>query len=77
MSINHLSIDLPDSLSEEEAKTLLAVKSFEVGRLTLGQAARMAELSKRVFLEILARHKVPVFNYSPEELRHELDRTDR
>ena len=73
MSIHHLNIELPDSLSEEEAKILLAVKSFEVGKLSLGQGARMAELSKRAFLEILARYKVPVFNYSPEELRHELE----
>jgi predicted HTH domain antitoxin len=73
MSIYELRIELPESLSLEEAKTLLAVKSFEVGKLTLGQAARMAELSKRAFLEILARYKVPVFNYSPEELRRELD----
>jgi predicted HTH domain antitoxin len=73
MSVYEVRIELPESLSEEEAKTLLAVKSFEVGKLTLGQAARMAELSKRAFLEILGRHKVPVFNYSPEELRRELD----
>lgn len=68
-----LRIELPENLSEEEAKLFLAVKSFEVGRLTLGQAAGMAELSKRAFLEILGRYKVPVFNYSPEELRRELD----
>lgn len=73
VSVHELKIELPESLSEEEAKILLAVKSFEVGKLTLGQAARMAELSKRTFLEILGRHKVPVFNYSPEDLRRELE----
>jgi predicted HTH domain antitoxin len=72
VSVYEVRIELPESLSEEEAKTLLAVKSFEVGKLTLGQASRMAELSKRAFLEILGRYKVPVFNYSPEELRREL-----
>jgi predicted HTH domain antitoxin len=73
VSIHEVRIELPDSLSAEEAKTLLAVKTFEVGRLTLGQAARMAELSKRAFLEILGRYKVAVFNYPPEDLRHELE----
>jgi predicted HTH domain antitoxin len=73
MSVHELKIDLPESLSEEEAKILLAVKSFEVGKLTLGQAAQMAELSRRSFLEILGRYKVPVFNYSPEDLRRELE----
>jgi predicted HTH domain antitoxin len=73
MSVHELKIDLPESLSEEEAKILLAVKSFEVGKLTLGQAARLAELSRRSFLEILGRYKVPIFNYSPEDLRRELE----
>jgi predicted HTH domain antitoxin len=67
VSVHELKIELPESLSEEEAK------SFEVGKLTLGQAARMAELSKRAFLEILGRHNVPVFNYPPEDLRRELE----
>jgi predicted HTH domain antitoxin len=68
-----MRVELPHTLSEEEARTLLAVKLFEVGKVTLGQAAKIAELSKRAFLEILGRYAVPVFNYSPEELRRELE----
>jgi hypothetical protein len=41
VSVHELKVELPESLSEEEAKILLAVKSFEVGKLTLGQAAKM------------------------------------
>jgi len=66
-----LRIELPQSLSEDEARLLFAVKLFEVGKVSLGQAAKMAELSKRAFLELLGRYGVPVFNYSPEELRSE------
>jgi predicted HTH domain antitoxin len=66
-----LKIELPQSLSENEARLLFAVKLFEVGKVSLGQAAKMAELSKRAFLELLGRYGVPVFNYSPEELRNE------
>jgi predicted HTH domain antitoxin len=68
-----LKIELPQSLSEDEARLLFAVKLFEVGKVSLGQAARMAELSKRAFLELLGRYGVPVFSYSPEELRNEVD----
>jgi predicted HTH domain antitoxin len=68
-----LRIELPASLSEDEARLLFAVKLFEVGKVSLGQAAKMAELSKRAFMEILGRYGVPVFSYSPEELRHEVD----
>jgi predicted HTH domain antitoxin len=73
MAKTELRIELPATLSQEEAKLLLAVKLFEVGKVSLGQAAKLAELSKRTFMEILGRYNVPVFNYSPEELRTEVD----
>ena len=68
-----LEVDLPPNLSEEEAKLFLAVKLYEVGKASLGQAARLAGFSKRAFIEVLGRYKIPVFDYSPEELRRELD----
>ena len=73
MATTELRIELPATVSQQEAKLLLAVKLFEVGKASLGQAAKMAELSKRAFVEILGRHGVPVFNYSSEELRTEVD----
>jgi len=72
MSLAALEIDLPSTVTTEEAKTLLAVKLYEVGKISLGQAAKMAGFSKRAFLEILDRYKIPVFNYSAEDLREEL-----
>jgi predicted HTH domain antitoxin len=73
MKTTELRVELPSSLSQEEAKLLLAVKLFEVGKVSLGQAAKMAELTKRTFMEILDRYGVPIFNYNPEELRTEVD----
>ncbi len=67
-----LKLELPANLSKDEVQTLLAVKLFETERVSLGQAARLAGYSKRAFIEVLGRHKVPVFNYSPDELRKEL-----
>jgi predicted HTH domain antitoxin len=72
MSEVDLKVDLPAGLSQDEAKLLLAVKSFEAGKASLGQAARIAGLSKRTFMELLGRYGVPVFDYSPEELRSEV-----
>lgn len=72
MSTTELKVDLPSNLSEDEAKLLLAVKLYEVGKASPGQAAKLAGLSKRAFVEVLGLYKVPVFNYSPEELRQEL-----
>jgi len=73
MSANVLEVDLPPNLSEDEAKLLLAIKLYEVGKMSLGQAARFAGFSKRAFMEMLGHHKIPIFNYSPEELRREID----
>jgi predicted HTH domain antitoxin len=73
MSVNVLEVDLPLNLSGDEAKLLLAIKLYEVGKVSLGQAAKLAGFSKRAFMELLGHYKVPVFNYSPEELRQEID----
>jgi predicted HTH domain antitoxin len=67
-----ITLDLPSNLTKDEAQTLLAVKLYETERASLGQAARIAGYSKRAFIEILGRYKVPVINYSPDDLREEL-----
>ncbi len=72
MNANTLKIELPFTLSEEEAKRLLAIKLYEVGKISLGKAARLAGFSKQAFIDLLGSYKIPVINYSPEELREEL-----
>ena len=73
MSTGELRVTLPFRLSEDEAKLLLAVKLYEVGKVSLGQAAKLAGFSKRAFMEVLGRYRVPLFDYSPDELRQEID----
>ncbi|HYG65935.1 MAG TPA: UPF0175 family protein [Thermoanaerobaculia bacterium] len=73
MSTTALRVELPMTVTEDEARLLLAVKTFEVGKASLGQAARIAGLSKRAFMELLGRYGVAVFNYSPEELEGEVE----
>jgi predicted HTH domain antitoxin len=73
MSTGELRVTLPFSLSEDEAKLLLAIKLYEVGKVSLGQAAKLAGFSKRAFMEVLGQHHVPIFDYSPDELREEIN----
>jgi len=73
MSTGELRVTLPFSLSEDEAKLLLAVKLYEVGKVSLGQAAKLAGFSKRAFMEVLGRYHISIFDYSPDELRQEID----
>jgi predicted HTH domain antitoxin len=71
MNTTELVVELPLSVSETDARVLLAVKLYETGKVTLGQAAKVAEFSKRAFIELLGQHRVPVVDYSPSELREE------
>ena len=60
-----VTIPLSDAVSEEEARRLLARKLFETGRVSSGQAAEVAGLSKRAFIELLGRHHIPLINTRP------------
>jgi predicted HTH domain antitoxin len=46
------TIAIPPSITEGEAKFYLAMKLFEIGRLSCGQAAELAGYSKRTFMEL-------------------------
>lgn len=72
MGAAEVRIPLPPNVSGEELRTLAAVKHFEVGRVSLGQAAVLAGQSVRSFIEVLDRYRVPVVNYSPEDLEREI-----
>lgn len=65
-----MTINIPDSieLDEKQTKRFLAAKLYESGKLTLGQAADLAGLSKVAFAEILSDFNVPLFNYPASEI---------
>lgn len=67
-----LQLELPADVRAEEAQLLLAIKLFETGRISLGQAAKLAGYSKRTFMELAGREGVAVFDYPVEELTQEI-----
>lgn len=71
-----ITLDVPDSLAEYQNDTVrfIAAKLYESGKLSLGQAADMAKLTKRTFAELLADYGVSYINYSVDDLKDELDR---
>lgn len=69
--MSELKVDLPSEVPVEEARLLLMAKLFETGRLSLGQAARLAGYSKRAFMEILGKLHIPVFDHPAEDLDEE------
>jgi predicted HTH domain antitoxin len=66
------ALEIPPSITEGEAKLYLAMKLFEIGRLSCGQAAELAGYSKRTFIELLGKHGVAVMDYSASELQDDL-----
>jgi len=69
-----LTLNIPDNLEidNNQAKRLLAASLYEKGKLSLGQAAELAGLSKQAFMEILGDYDVSIFNYSVSDLEKEL-----
>jgi len=43
--MSQFTIELPPNISSDEAKLLLATKLYEVGKLSLGKAAKLAGYS--------------------------------
>ena len=56
----------------QELKMLAAVKLYEMGKVSSGRAAAPAGTDRVSFLLGLDRHRVSVFNYTPEELEREV-----
>jgi predicted HTH domain antitoxin len=65
-----LTLTVPDdlNLNEKETKRFLAAKMYEAGKLSLGQAAELAGLSKFAFTEILADYDVSLINYTSADI---------
>lgn len=69
-----LTLNIPDSLDldDKEVTMLVATRLYEQGKLSLGQAAELAGLSKRTFAELLGRYQVSLFNYPASDLARDI-----
>ena len=74
-----MTLTVPDFLEENHNDTVrfLAAKLYESGKLSLGQAAEMAGLSKTAFAEILAEYDVNYINYSFDDVMADVARISK
>jgi len=56
------------NLNAAQLSMVLASRLYEQGSLSLGQAAEMANLSKRTFAELLGTYGVSLFNHPATDL---------
>lgn len=65
-----LTINIPDTVEadERELAMIVATRLYEQGKLSLGQAAEVAGLTKRTFAELLGSCNVSIFNFPASDL---------
>jgi predicted HTH domain antitoxin len=63
-----LKLEIPDNVDERDVKMQLAAQLFSKGVLSSGQAANLAGISKREFIESVGRYGVSVFGESTDDL---------
>lgn len=65
-----VQLNIPDNLdiNESDLAMIIASKLYEDGKLSAGQAAELAGLTKRTFIELLGKYGVSVFSSSIDDL---------
>lgn len=69
---SELQLQLPDEVQAQEAQFWLAVKLYELGRISLEQAAHLAGYSIPTFMKLLGKQGVAVFDYPAQDLEREM-----
>lgn len=69
-----ISIQIPAlaGVSEFEARIILAGELYQREKVSLGQAADIAGLSKRTFIEIMGKYGFSVFGESVDDFQKDI-----
>lgn len=69
-----IQLQIPDDvdLNEYDFSMIIASKLYEDGKLSSGQASKIAGLSKRAFIELLGKYGVSVFSTSLSDLKSDI-----
>ncbi|MDE5430448.1 UPF0175 family protein [Elizabethkingia meningoseptica] len=69
-----ITLNIPDNLEVDNLQLLmlLASRLYEQGKLSLGQAAELAGLSKKAFAELLGNYEVSIFNFPGQDLSKDI-----
>ncbi|MCW7479428.1 UPF0175 family protein [Leptospira bandrabouensis] len=71
-----LSFQVPDQidLNEYDFKMAMAVKLYETGKISIGQAADIVNLSKSSLIDVMKNYGSSIlFGYSANDLKNDLE----
>ncbi|MCK9269585.1 MAG: UPF0175 family protein [Bacteroidales bacterium] len=63
-----LTLQIPDTVDENKFKMHLVAYLFDKGILSSGQAAKVAGISKREFIETIGQYGASIFGETVEDL---------
>ena len=68
------TLNVPDSLDVDnrDIAMLVSTQLYKEGKLSLGQAAEVAGLTKRTFAELLGTYNVSIFNFPASEISNDV-----
>lgn len=69
-----LTLNVPETLDVDNKALAMLVSThlYDAGKLSLGQAAEIAGLSKRTFAELLGSYNVSIFNFPALDLSRDV-----
>ncbi|MBK8523493.1 MAG: UPF0175 family protein [Betaproteobacteria bacterium] len=68
-----IAVPFDEALMTKGVNVDLAIKMFDEGALSLGKAAKLANMSHEEFMEILGAMAIPVVRYSADEIIDEVE----
>ena len=67
-----ITLHIPEEIDEKDVAMIVASQLYQQGKLTSGQAANLAGISKREFLESVGKYGVSIFGESVEDLNQDI-----
>ncbi len=73
--MRRVKLNIPDSveLKDFDLSMIIASRLYEEGKVSAGQAAKIAGLSKRAFIELLGQYGVSVISSSLTDLKTDIE----
>jgi len=67
------TMNVPETRLAQRLYELIALELFREGIISAGKGGELLGISKTEFTQLLAKHNIPYFNQSPEELIAEVN----